>query len=538
MTTGVGEVGEVPGHCVVIRERGLRATMPDGVELVADVWRPAGPGPFPVLLQRLPYGRAVASVPVLPHPSWFARRGYAVAVQDVRGRGESGGRFHPFVHEAVDGEASVEWAAALPFSSGAVGMYGFSYQGINQLLAAGRRPPSLRAVAPMMCGADPYEGWMYHGGCRNWPDLARWAAQLAGQERGAEPRPPDLGALPLVDALGPAPPPWFLEWLDHDVDGDRWAAIRPDSAAVEVPVFTVVGWFDHLAAGTVRLAEAFDAEVVAGPWSHMPWGTRAGDVELGPEASPVPAHEALLAFFDRHLRPAGRDATPQAAPEASPRLRYLPAFGGWRTAPSWPPSSRALRLALVGGGNANSRHGDGRLVPAPAEPGPGEVLVVEPLVPYPGGLEPLEVESAAEDRRDVLCFTGAPLDAALEVTGTPRAAVRTRCDRPTHDVVVTVALVDEDGTSRRLSTGAARVRSEPDGPTDVEVGLRPMSVVCRPGQRLRIDVSGGRFPAHDRNPHVVGVERPARSDHAVATVELLAGEVVLPVVAAQQDPVR
>ncbi|MTB06937.1 MAG: CocE/NonD family hydrolase, partial [Actinobacteria bacterium] len=138
--------------------------MADGTELVADAWLPSDGGRYPVLLQRLPYGRTVASSLVLPHPSWFARHGYAVVVQDCRGRGDSGGTFEPFVDEGADGAATIEWAAGLPFADGRVATYGFSYQGLNQLYAAARRPKGLCAIAPMMCARDPYEGWTYEGG--------------------------------------------------------------------------------------------------------------------------------------------------------------------------------------------------------------------------------------------------------------------------------------------------------------------------------------------------------------------------------------
>ena len=85
--------------------------------------------------------------------------------QDVRGRGVSGGSFDPFVNEGEDGAATVAWAASLPFCDGQVAMYGFSYQGVNQLLTAALKPPALRAIAPMQCAPGPYDGWTYQGGC-------------------------------------------------------------------------------------------------------------------------------------------------------------------------------------------------------------------------------------------------------------------------------------------------------------------------------------------------------------------------------------
>ena len=110
--------------------------------------------------------------------------------------------------------------------------------------------------------------------------------------------PYDVAALPVREALGADPPPWFVEWLDHPADDAYWAARRPDLSAIEVPVFTVLGYFDDFSSGTARLITALDAEAVCGPWAHMPWGTRHGGAELGPEAGPGGVFERLVAFFD------------------------------------------------------------------------------------------------------------------------------------------------------------------------------------------------------------------------------------------------
>lgn len=506
----------------VVREAGLEAVMPDGLRLVADAWHPAWGGPWPVLLQRLPYGRSAASSVALPHPTWFARRGYAVVVQDVRGRGDSEGRFTPFVQEVEDGVATIEWAATLPFCNGSVATYGFSYQGLTQLAAAARRPPALRAIAPMMCCPDPYEGWTYEGGCLRWPFVTSWGAQLAGQEKGATPWVPDLEALPISMALGEHPPTWFSEWLAHPDDDAYWAERRADLSAIDVPAFTVLGWFDDFASGTARIIEDLGAEAVCGPWAHMPWGSRIGDVELGPEAAPSAAFDALLSFFDRALKGLGEPPLG--------RVRYFSVGRGWTWAPSWPPPHGVVRLTAVSRGHANSRHGDGRLVEGPADPSPPDVLVAEPLVPYPGGPLPLSNEAAAEDRRDVLCFTSDPLSESLSIAGSPRVEVTTRCDRDTHDVVATLVAVGLDGEPRGLATGIRRARVTPGEPHRHEVELRPIAWTFERGWRFRLDISASRFPAFDRNPQSTGrpVAETPREGHRVATIEVLGATLDLP----------
>jgi putative CocE/NonD family hydrolase len=513
----------------LVLEAGLELRMDDGVTLVADAWRPHRGGPWPVLLQRLPYGRAVASTPVLPHPAWFARRGFAVVVQDCRGRGASGGRFTPFVDEGRDGAASIEWAARLPFSDGQVATYGFSYQGLAQLYAAALRPASLRGVAAMMCCPDPYEGWTYELRCLRLPFVAFWSAQLAGQDEHRAPVPYDVGTLPVAAALGPDPPRWFVEWLDHPDDDDYWAARRPDLAAIEVPVFTVLGYFDDFSSGTARLVSELNAEAVCGPWAHMPWGTRFGDAELGADAGPAPVAEHLIAFFDRVFSRDERAEPPE-------RVRYFTVGAGWRGAPTWPPSHQVQRWTATSAGNANSRHGDGRLVEADAESGPPDILVVEPLVPYPGDAVAFQDESASEDRRDVLCYTGGPLPASLDLAGSPLATITASCDRPNHDIVVTLVLVAEDGTARALTGGALRCSGcDPAVPSEHLVALRPIAWRVAAGGRLRLDVSGARFPAFDRNPHTDVPPAQARAvDTVVATIAVSRVVLDLPVDAAAE----
>jgi putative CocE/NonD family hydrolase len=466
----------------------------------------------------------VASTSALPHPVWLARRGYAVVVQDVRGRGDSQAGFAPFVQEASDGAATVEWAAALDFSNGDVAMYGFSYQGMGQLFTAAEKPPSLRAIAPMMCCPDPYEGWTYEGGCLRWSFVAFWAAQLAGQGIKTGPIPYDLNALPIAAALGNDPPPWFREWLEHPTSDDYWAALRPALEEISVPAFTVMGYFDDFSSGIAQIISALKAEAVCGPWAHMPWGTRAGEVELGSDAAPSLVSEALVGFFDRVLK--GEEGGVRGP------VTYYVGNRGWRNGLTWPPSHTSTGYTCTSAGDANSRHGDGRLLAGNGDPGPSDVLVSQPNFPFPGTPVPLEDQAAAEDRRDVLCYTTRTLDRDLTIVGSPTLSVASVSDAPTHDLIGSLVWVRPDGSARRLVTGARRHGTEgADGARHFEIQLRPIAWTIPAGHSLRLDISASRFPQFDRNPQtnqVLGWEARA-SDCRVATIEVFDARLKLPV---------
>ena len=491
--------------------------MADGTRLVADAWHPAGDGKWPVLLQRLPYGRSSASTPVLPHPAWFARRGYAVVVQDVRGCGDSEGSFEPFVDEGSDGATTIEWVAGLPFSNGDVATYGFSYQGLNQLYAAALQPPSLRAIAPMMCCPDPYEGWTYENGCLRWSFVAEWAAQLVSLEAGGKVEA-DLDAVPLETALGIDPPTWFREWLEHPADDAYWAARRPDLSRIHVPAFTVLGWFDDFAAGTARMIERLDAAAVCGPWAHMPWGTRLGDLEFGADASGRSAADALIAFLDRVLK--GRGEQPVE------KVSYYSPGSGWSSTPSWPPTSDDRQLAATSDGDANSRGGTGRLVWEHVPKGPPDVLVADAADPHPGAA-PLTSEAVSEDRRDVLSYTSDPFTEPLAIAGSPSVEIEFSADRTRHHLVAALVAVGRDDEPRCISQGAVRVdHRSPGSRQPIRITMSPIAWTSDTGTRLRLDITVDRFPFVAR---VVAGDEDSGST-CQTTVEVLSATLRLPLV--------
>ena len=545
--------------------RDVPVPMRDGRTLRADVWRPQREGRYPVLLQRTPYDRT-ASTPSIEHagldPLRAAEAGYVVVVQDVRGRWGSEGVFSPFVAEVEDGADTVAWCAGLPFADGRVGMYGASYVGATQLLAARGRPPGLEAIAPAVTGSDYYEGWTYQGGALQlfavyWVLFGLLPSVLAELEEGerreaeatllallSDPKG-TLTRLPIGELDGlERHAPYLREWLDHDCRDDYWTALAPNEhyGEIAVPGLHIGGWHDIFVAGTienfVRLrAEAATVEartgqhLLVGPWSHALYGDVIGAVEYGPTAGfPAPVMtDYQLAWFDERLR--GRDGG------GRPVVTYfLMGANTWLEADTWPPpGGEERRLHLRSGGRANTAAGDGRLTHDPAdEHEEPDTFVYDPADPVPTGggatLLPGQMVSrwagshdqrAVESREDVLVYTGEPLAEPLDVVGPVSATVTLATSAPDTDLTAKLVDVDVDGRAMLVCDGILTLSSRdgqerrspvvPGTPLTVTVQLGPTAMRFGRGHRLRLELSSSNFPRFARNPNTGGRAVDARA---------------------------
>ena len=505
----------------VVREAAHMVTS-DGVRLDADVWRPAGAGPWPVLLMRQPYGRSIASTVVYAHPAWYAAQGYLVVIQDVRGRGTSEGEFRLCEAEQADGAETVAWAAALPGSSGRVGMYGFSYQGMTQLFAAAARPPALQAIAPAMTAWDVREDFATEGGAFRLQAGLGWGCQLAletvrrlgdpaqHQAIHAASRALPLGTAtpclpPIAEALGRHG--HYLSWLTEPAGAPYWAAVSPSRAGgIGVPALHIGGWYDALLSGTLACHAALTAAgqatqaLVVGPWVHIPWSRHVGDRDFGPDAASE-IDLLQVRWFDHWLKDAGTwpgDMAPVSLFEMG---------GSWRSFPAW-PAGPAQDWGLASGGRAGMTEADGALHPG-LDGGPGldvpglDVIVYDPWRPTPSvgghaGYPPGPLDRTGTDARsDVLTFTTAPLAADLHLAGTVRVTLSATSDAASFDLHAILSEVPAAGGVYELASGYRRVDGAPDGPVAVE--MRALCARIPAGSRLRLSVAAGAFPAFPVN---------------------------------------
>lgn len=559
----------------IVHERNVAVPMRDGVVLRADVLRPDGAGPFPVLVYRTPYGkdRAVESYGIFRKA---VARGYAVVAQDVRGRYASDGRFDPYRQEGRDGYDTIEWAAAQPWSNGRVGTFGLSYPGAVQWLAAVEAPPHLFAMAPAMTYATP-ENFFTSGGTYDlsWPAWiwrnisadARQRARLTGPATGAEASaawdtlgPKLLARLPITDAPElRAVAPWYFEWLAHPPADPwwDWATLAGKYGRVGASVLNLSGWHDEAYGpdGALRnfagLAASRPgdprARTIVGPWVHgispindTTPGARSGDRVFGAGAG-LDYDELILRWMDRWVRelPNGADR--------EPRVRvYVMGEARWLEAEAWPlPGTRADTLYLAPGAGRR-----GGLTPsAPVTEGQSgfDSDPANPLTdPYYGRAGAHDYRALA-GRPDVLVFETAPFPDGLRVVGEIQAEIHLSTDAPDTDLWVHLQDVAPDGTAWNLmSPGLNVVRASyrEGGPSRrlLEPGrVYPLTFpnlltgnFFRPGHRLRLVLSSAFMPHFSRNLHTGRLEtESADSRRAAITIHhggRHASRIVLPVI--------
>jgi putative CocE/NonD family hydrolase len=529
-----------PAETTFVREHDVPVPMRDGVVLRADVWRPSGSGPFPVLVYRTPYGKSAAQSDYTTFGK-VVERGYAVVMQDVRGRFASDGEFEPYRHEGRDGFDTIEWAARQPWSNGSVGTFGLSYPGAVQWLAAVEGPPHLKAMVPAMTFASAnlffYAGGVWDNSWAGWvwEDIAgdlRRRRSVPGpttdedaERTWGDVRERILWQLPLA-ALADFEPiaPWYYEWMRHPPWDPwwKWADLRDRYAHTGAAVLGLSGWYDEAygpdgattnftGLTTARAESSPRAGLVIGPWPHGVRGTgrtTVGDRENGPDAS-IDYDETVLRWMDRYVR----DIDNGGDREASVRV-FVMGDNRWREADRWPiPGTSADTLYLaapaqgsrVGGLSARrsaSRRPTSSYVSNPAKP------VTDRYADRSGAHDYRELAS----RSDVLTFETPPLDEDLEVVGAIAAEVYLAADAPDADLWVKVLDVAPDGMAYNLmAPGSDVIRASYRDRTAHRSLLEPGRVYLlrlpglltgntfKRGHRIRVHVMSSFAPNYARN---------------------------------------
>ncbi len=508
--------------------------MPDGVRLATTVYRPDGVERAPTVLMRTPYGSTRWRTPMFLFAQLFAEAGLAAVLQDVRGRYASEGSFVPFVNEAADGAATIDWVRDQPWFGGRLGLAGFSYLGYTAWAAQAQRPDAVDAVAVGIGTSDLYASF-YPGGAFSLEVALRWAAGVGERESLAE-RDVDferaVGFRPIrgADRVAARERTFFRDWLDHPRRDDYWEGFRPRLTKTPATLL-VAGWYDFFLgpqlddyATLLANPEAGPVRLVVGPWTHGRYLKR----RRSPRARWFAREAAreMLAFFERHLLEHGDG-------DGGVGARILPVGEEtWQEHASWPPEeAEPLRLHLRSGGKAGGLGGDGRLAAeSPGVDEPADVFTADPSDPVPSlggaliGPGGAVDQRPAEARSDVLVYTGEPLASDLLLAGPVRCELWVASGAPDGDFTAKLVDVSPDGAALNLAEGVTRARwrngdatpswLEPDVATRLDIDLWSIAARVRAGHRLRLEIAASSFPRFDRNPN--SRDDPSRAEQGLA----------------------
>lgn len=515
----------------VVIERNVPVPMRDGTILRADVHHPNRGGPYPVLVQRTPYGKD-------GNFDRFVEAGYIVVSQDIRGRYESEGKWESLIrhktHDGEDGYDTVEWAARLHGSTGKVGTFGGSYLGLVQWRLAPLRPPSLVAMSANAIAAQ--HTYYRRNGAILPRELLVWVCSFSPEMRRRANRP---GVHTLWEAgrlwnggeskkwLNFCPRLELPEEVFEDetkitkdyMENPHFDPLRLDESCreISVPNLEFSGLYD-MSNGNMLMYRTMAKEakteiarkgsrIIIGPWGHVSYGGRYGNIDFGPNAV-LDEIAVQIRWFDYWLKGIqnGVDKDP-------PVSIFVMGDNKWRDEQHWPlQRTKDKVLYITSAGHANTPEGDGKLVEKECVSSDTDGYTYDPNdpVPSPGGLQlmPADQRQLAH-RKDILVYQTEPLSERVEVTGNPVVELYASSSTPDTDWFVRLVDVYPDGLALNVAEGTirARYRNGLDKPELIRPGeivkytitMMPTSNAFLPEHRIRLDITSSNFPNYDRN---------------------------------------
>jgi putative CocE/NonD family hydrolase len=567
-------------------QKNVMVPMRDKIKLATDIYLPKIENKAPLILIRTPYGKDVMEL----QGKYWARRGYAAAMQDCRGRFKSEGEWVPFMNEAEDGYDTIEWLAVQPWCSGKVGMIGGSYVGWVQWWAASQQPPHLVTIIPNVAPPDPHYNIPYEYGSFFVLGAIWWAYVLEAEatvdisgamllEISDQDYSKILNTLPVIDIdkvfIGKENKYW-RSWIEHPDNGPFWerANIFNKLKGLKIPIFHQSGWYDGDGIGTklnyLKVKEDGKSlqKMIVGPWGHTASAHRMiGDRDFGQDAL-LNLEREYIRWMDFWLK-----GVQNGIDKESLVSLFVMGSNKWLKGQTYPLELTDFKkMLLVSGGNANTNKGDGRLswnisdttadfdkyVYDPGDPTPDPSF-------YPTRSREERQKSVISQeeerkkerayhkevtgkRKDILVYSTEPLDEPLSICGPVSAVLYASSSAKDTDWFVTLWEEQEDGEMFPLVHGTlrARYRNSLYKPELLENGkvyryeldLWHTGITIPKGRRLVVEVSSSMFPMFSRNLNTGGHNEKetkyVKAEQTIYHSEKYPSHILLPVISAKE----
>lgn len=515
--------------------RDVAVPMRDGTLLATDVYLPATEViAKPTILIRTPYGKADPTEQAAPLAKLLATNGFAVAVQDLRGTGGSGGTFKAYSNvEGPDGYDTLDWLVAQPWCSGRIGTVGCSYHGeVQDMLAALRHP---HHAAAFIEGAYTYND----GGMRAFSFVRHGVIELAyavGGDLDLLSTLPLADIRPELDTVAHASyyakrwPDMVDAWLTRSPIDAYWSddGGLDASAAFDVPAIHMNEWYS-VPFSSIRMFEQYrttarsraardNQYLIMSPMTHCRTSsaserTSIGERDLG---------DARFDYFGTMVRWFDHWLADGPSIDAMPKVQaYSMGRNAWRASSTWPPEGTIERsYYLINKRAANSRFGDGCLIGDINISSDGsDSYVYDPGDPVPSCGGPVNGgrvfapgafdQRRIEERADVLVYSTPPLERGVDVNGRVEAILYVSSSARDTDFTAKLVDVYPDGRAYNVLEGITRMRFrldsegaawlEPGKVYEIRLDLDSTSNYFGPGHCIRLEVSSSNFPRFDRN---------------------------------------
>jgi putative CocE/NonD family hydrolase len=517
-------------HYQVHTEINVRVPMRDGVKLATDLYIPEGAGSkLPSIMIRTPYNRKVRT----EVPRMFAGQGYVVAVQDVRGKFDSEGRFTVSANDTNDGSDMLDWMAAQTWSTGKIGTYGCSYLGEDQIELSKLRNPHHTTMIPQAAGGAYRFADLLEGGAVGLSESAPWFLKNGSKIEPAPEAPKvDLEqmylTLPVIQMLkkAGAPPTDFEDFVSHEPADpwfDRYGYVDRRHH-FNTPALQVCSWYDTVVNEAFLLARLMRENgetalsrdnqfVVIAPTTHCAFDSATEHTIVGKRDladARFDYYNLYVRWYDHWLKGVDNGLA------SVPKLQiYVMGANKWRSENEWPLArTKFTAYYLHSRGHANGRDGDGSLSTSTPGEEPLDRYKYDPKDPVHTTGDGAQDQSDLEKRADVLVYTTPPLKTGVELTGPLEATLFVGSSARDTDFTAKLVDVYPDGTAYNLQDGILRSRYREGFNKKVwmksgevyrlKIDLHATSNYFPAGHRIRLEISSSNFPRFDRNLNTGG----------------------------------